>query len=56
MCHTFAQACGHFTIQIIFFVLQGRGPKFRKEFSNITEIRSLTPKGTNILALTATAN
>ena len=38
------------------FSLSFRGPKFRKEFSNIAEIRSLTPKGTNILALTATAN
>lgn len=37
-------------------ILSHRGQKFRKEFANIAEIRSLTPKNTNILALTATAN
>ena len=33
-----------------------RGVKFRQEFANIAEIRSLLPYGTNIMALTATAN
>ena len=33
-----------------------RGVKFRQEFSNIAEIRSLLPHKTNIMALTATAN
>ena len=33
-----------------------RGVDFRHEFSNIGEIRSLLPHGTNVMALTATAN
>ena len=36
--------------------LSYRGKKFRQEFSNIAEIRSLLPHKTNIMALTATAN
>ena len=32
-----------------------RGDSFRKEFSNIGEVRSLLPKGVHIMALTATA-
>ena len=33
-----------------------RGEKFRTEFANIAEIRALAPPGTNLMALTATAN
>ena len=33
-----------------------RGVDFRHEFSNIGEIRSLLLHGTNVMALTATAN
>ena len=33
-----------------------RGEKFRTDFSHIGEVRSLFPRGTNLLALTATAN
>ena len=33
-----------------------RGAKFRTEFANIAEIRALAPPGTNLMALTATAN
>ena len=40
--------------QIIAF--PNRGENFRKEFSNIGEIRALLPCGTNVMALTATAN
>ena len=38
------------------FVYNYRGVNFRQEFSNIGEIRSLLPRRTNIMALTATAN
>ena len=33
-----------------------RGVDFRREFGNISEIRSIVPKCTNLMALTATAN
>lgn len=33
-----------------------RGQQFRTEFANISEVRSLLPKNTNLMALTATAN
>ena len=33
-----------------------RGNKFRVEFSHISEIRSLVPRNTNVMAVTATAN
>lgn len=33
-----------------------RGVKFRTEFANIAEVRALAPAGTNLMALTATAN
>lgn len=33
-----------------------RGNKFYVEFSHISEIRSLVPRNTNVMALTATAN
>ncbi len=32
-----------------------RGSEFRKEFSNLGEVRSLMPSGTHVMALTATA-
>ena len=41
---------------LLMLILSHRDQKFRKEFANIAEIRSLTPKNANILALTATAN
>lgn len=33
-----------------------RGDQFRTDFARIGEIRSLLPKNTNVMALTATAN
>lgn len=33
-----------------------RGKEFRTDFAHIGEIRSLLPKNTNVMALTATAN
>ena len=60
--HTFLRLqsapCMHRTLGIHSDCLAGlyRGGKFRKEFRNIAEIRSLAPKNTNLLALTATAN
>ena len=33
-----------------------RGKQFRGDFARISEIRSLLPKHTNVMALTATAN
>ena len=44
------------SVRIIIFFLFSRGEKFRTEFANIAEIRALAPPGTNIMALTATAN
>ena len=38
------------------FFHYNRGKTFRTDFSQISEIRSLLPKWTNIMALTATAN
>ena len=38
------------------FIFVYRGKKFRTDFSHIGEMRSLLPKRTNVMALTATAN
>ena len=60
--HTFLRLqstpCMHRTLGIYSDCLAGlyRGEKFWKEFRNIAEIRSLVPKNTSLLALTATAN
>ena len=40
-------------VQLIYFF--NRGQEFRKEFSRLGEVRSILPKGVNIMALTATA-
>lgn len=40
----------------IYILLFHRGESFRSEFANISEIRALVPPGTNVMALTATAN
>ena len=40
----------------IYHLLFCRGESFRSEFANISEIRALAPPGTNVMALTATAN
>ena len=42
-----------FIIILFFFLLWGHA--FRKEFSNLTEIRSIVPESVNLIALTATA-
>ena len=39
---------------IILFI--DRGKQFRREFANISEVRSLVPAGVKIMALTATAS
>ena len=46
---------------VLYCTIQGnlfyyRGQQFRMEFANISEVRSLLPKNTNLMALTATAN
>ena len=38
-----------------FFLSRSRGQTFRREFSHISEIRSLMPPNVNMMALTATA-
>ena len=40
-------------ITLLFLLL--RGHAFRKEFSNLGEIRSIVPESVNLMALTATA-
>ena len=42
--------------ELIVFLLFFRGKNFRTDFAAIGEIRSLLPKNTNVMALTATAN
>ena len=40
----------------LFFIFGCRGKQFRTDFAHIGEIRSLIPRKTNLMALTATAN
>lgn len=44
-----------YTKQFIVYLSSCRGAEFRTEFANISEVRSLVPHGTCLMALTATA-
>ena len=43
------------TCNVTHYAYTHRGERFRVEFANISEVRSLIPKSTRIMALTATA-
>ena len=44
-----------FKVVIIIIISSPRGHAFRKEFSNLGEIRGIVPESVNLMALTATA-